>query len=202
VVLSADGGADSGFFTVAEVLGGLSPGDEGYPAHGKPARMHASRLWPFNNTKITANEVQLRKMEPGFHIIMDIVDGPDEAGRFLVRWEHTDKPTWEPLEPLWESVKLKQYAAARGLDLRKVLAARAPPRGAAPAAAPRGAAPAGGGGGGKMDEGAASSARGGAAGGAAPKCSVCGLECTLTKKGVVDGRHAPGCDGTGKPPVA
>lgn len=37
------------------------------------------------------------------------------------------------------------------------------------------------------------------------KRSVCGLVGTLSwmgAKGVVDGRHAPGCDGTGKPPVA
>ena len=68
VVVDVEKGADgvpTGWVGCAEVLGGIKPGEACYPARGKRVVVVTDRLWPFNHTRVTADEVLMRKLPDG-----------------------------------------------------------------------------------------------------------------------------------------
>ena len=114
-------GTPTGFLTCAEVLGGLNPGDKGYPRVGSPVEVHIDRTWPFRHDRLTASFLHSRKLPPGMSVVSDIIDGPSKEGskhgfgRFLVLWASGAR-TWEPISVLSHNVFYKRYCEAQELN--------------------------------------------------------------------------------------
>jgi hypothetical protein len=201
----------TGWVTVAEVLGGILPGQVGYPARGKSVVVVADRLWPFDPSRVTANDVMLWKLPEGWKVVMDVLSGPRKRdGRFQVLWSHQTEPTWVFPTEIWTAVAFRKYCEVKKINLKK-LAAEArvkmalpvlPEPKASPIVAPlaavapqaplaevtRGAPRETRARGGQMDTSAA----------AVWYCSVCGQAVLPTETGYVKKSHGK-CRGSGKP---
>lgn len=114
-------GRPTGFVTIAEVLGGIEPGEKGYPRTGKPMETHIDRTWPFDASRLTATFLHQRKLPMGWGILRRIISGPSPAGsqhgegRFHVEWA-TRALTWEPAAILAHSVVFQEYCVKHGLS--------------------------------------------------------------------------------------
>jgi len=113
----------TGWVTVAEVLGGILPGQVGYPARGKSVVVVADRLWPFDPSRVTANDVMLWKLPEGWKVVMDVLSGPRARdGRFQVLWSHQTEPTWASPTEIWTAVPFRKYCEAKKISLKKLAA--------------------------------------------------------------------------------
>jgi transposase InsO family protein len=107
-------GHPTGFITIAEVLGGIEPGEPGYPRTGKPMETHIDRTWPFDASRLTATFLHQRKLPMGWGVLRRIISGPSPAGsqhgegRFHVEWA-TRIHTWEPAAALAHSVVFQEF---------------------------------------------------------------------------------------------
>ena len=182
-------GAPTGWFTAGEVLGGIEEGQPGYPARGPLRQYNVDRAWPFDHSRLTADELHARALPDGWFTVRAVVSGPREDGRFEVRWAHQEETTWEFASTLAHSTPFRRYCEERKFDLarlaemQKVAAVAGGPPPAAVAGGPRPAR----------------------AGGVTvlPRCPVCKRVCGLVKVGsdlVVDGRHLAKCPGKGQLP--
>jgi len=201
----------TGWVTVAEVLGGILPGQVGYPARGKGVVVVADRLWPFDPSRVTANDVMLWKLPEGWKVVMDVLSGPRKRdGRFQVLWSHQTEPTWVFPAEIWTAVAFRKYCEVKKINLKKLAAdarvkmalpvvpepkavpAVAPPAAVAPKAWPaevkRGAPRETRARGGRLDTSAAS----------VWYCSVCEQVVFPTETGYVKRSHGK-CPGSGKP---
>jgi hypothetical protein len=113
----------TGWVTVAEVLGGILPGEAGYPARGKSVVVVADRLWPFDPSRVTANDVMLWKLPEGWKVVMDVLSGPrPRDGRFQVLWSHQTEPTWASPTEIWTAVAFRKYCEVKKINLKKLAA--------------------------------------------------------------------------------
>jgi transposase InsO family protein len=119
--VEAVGGRPTGFITIAEVLGGIEPGEPGYPRTGKPMETHIDRTWPFDASRLTATFLHQRKLPMGWGILRRIISGPTAAGsqhgegRFHVEWA-TRAQTWEPAAALAHSVVFQEFCEKNHLS--------------------------------------------------------------------------------------
>jgi hypothetical protein len=115
-------GAPTGWVRIAEILAGLEPGDEGYPARAeKEVTMTLDRIIPFDHSRTTANEAFQWRLPEGWFAIREILEGPNEVGQFLVRWVHREEPSWMHAAPIDHSAAYQQYCKQNGLDRQMML---------------------------------------------------------------------------------
>ena len=112
-------GVPTGWCHIAEVLGGLSPGQKGYPARGKPKWVVVDRLWPFDHSRSTANEMMQWKLPDGWAVVTDVLAGPRDAdGQFQVKWAHREEPSWVHASEIASTVAFKAYCEERKLNMK------------------------------------------------------------------------------------
>lgn len=121
VVVDVEKGADgvpTGWVGCAEVLGGIQPGAVGYPARGKRVVVVTDRLWPFNHSRVTADEVMMRKLPDGWAVVSAVLAGPREDGRFEVKWAHMDETAWVYAAEIAGTIPFKEYCKAKQIDVK------------------------------------------------------------------------------------
>jgi hypothetical protein len=82
----------TGWFTVREIYAGDS---EATPRMGPPLELHSTRMWPFNHSRTTAAAEHSRRLPLGLMVVEAILDGPNDDGKFLVKWHTVAEPRWE-----------------------------------------------------------------------------------------------------------
>jgi polyhydroxyalkanoate synthesis regulator phasin len=198
-VYAVTGDMGEGWFKIQLVMGG-KPGSPGYPILSpKEEIVVLDRLWPFDHSATTADAELQWQLPEGWYTVEEVLSGPNDEGKFQVKWTHRSEPTWEYAQAMGaDNVVFKAFCEREKIDREAWL--RAAPVGVAaeqPALA---------GGGGRANAHPRAAARqGDEGGGGAPArrkaqymCPVCGETVTPRKEdNCVKMSHLP-CSGAGK----
>ena len=104
-------GSPTGFYTLREALAGHT---EATPRLGAPVERHASALRPFRlGDGQEVSDVLEARLPAGLYLVERILEGPDAAGAFLVKFR-SGVQQWLPRRELKSNVLLAEYLRARG----------------------------------------------------------------------------------------
>jgi len=129
---------------------------------------------------VTADELHGWSLPEGWFTVAEVVAGPRADGRFEVRWAHQEETTWEFASTLQHSTPFRVYCEQRRFDMAELARQQTLAAGSKVGAVREAA--------GVVGKPVVVS----------PRCPVCKRPCLLSKDGKVDGRHNPGCVGSGQ----